>query len=308
MAAANTDLFRKTKARFSTTLASGISSSDTTIPCSDLTGVPTDTAVTISLERVDSNGNATPDNYEAAVGVVSGNNIINAVRGIEGTAQSHAAGKTVEILWNADTWNDAVDGILTEHNQDGTHKKVTNLDNNTPITQQDSGGTARDIANINASDVLTLGTTAGSVVTGVATTAKASVYLNANQSITANTLTTVQFANEFFDPGSNFDTSTYQFTAPVAGKYRYHFSIPFGVTADLDRCEVYVYKNGAIFRKYQQQASGTVTFAIAASGLIDLAASDTVDIRVKNVSNNDVIVGSAAGNDAYFDIALDSLD
>lgn len=123
MAAANTDKFRKKKNLFSTTLSSGISDSDTSLSCASLSGVPTDTAVTITVDRIDANGTSTPSLREDITGVVSGNNLTNLVRG-EGatTAQAHANAAVVEIAWETETWNDAVDALLVGHNQDGTHK------------------------------------------------------------------------------------------------------------------------------------------------------------------------------------------
>lgn len=123
MAAANTDKFRKKKNLFSTTLNGSITADATSLTCNSLSGVPTDTAVTITIDRVDANGTSTPTLREDITGVVSGSNITNLLRG-EGatTAQVHSNAAVVEITWETETWNDAVDGILVGHNQDGTHK------------------------------------------------------------------------------------------------------------------------------------------------------------------------------------------
>ena len=123
MAAANTDKFRKKKNLFSTTLSGSITDSDTSLSCASLSGVPTDTAITITIDRVDANSASTPSLREDITGVVSGNNLTNLVRG-EGatTAQAHANNAAVELAWETETWNDAVDAILVGHNQDGTHK------------------------------------------------------------------------------------------------------------------------------------------------------------------------------------------
>jgi hypothetical protein len=126
MAAANTDKFRKMKSQFSTTLASGITDSVTTIPCNSLAGVPTGTAVTLTIDRVDANGTATSDKQERVVGVVSTNSLTDCLRNVDGdTAQVHSAGAVVEMIWDADTWNDALDGILAEHSQAGAHTTDT---------------------------------------------------------------------------------------------------------------------------------------------------------------------------------------
>lgn len=121
MPPANTDLARKMKSGFTTTLSGMIDSSVATIPLSSAAGLPADTAVTLTIDRVNSSGIATPTLMERVVGVVSGSNITVALRGVEGTAQAHAAGAVVEMIWDADTWNDMVAAFLVEHNQDGTH-------------------------------------------------------------------------------------------------------------------------------------------------------------------------------------------
>jgi hypothetical protein len=71
---------------------------------------------------VDTNDTPTPASREDITGVVSGNNLTNLVRGESSTtAQAHGDNAVVEITWETETWNDAVDGILVEHAQDGTH-------------------------------------------------------------------------------------------------------------------------------------------------------------------------------------------
>jgi hypothetical protein len=96
----------------------------TTIPLSSVTNLATDTAVVATIDRVDANGVATPSLEEAVIGVVSGTNLINCVRGSEGTAQAHNAGAVVEILVTAKGWNDIVDWGLVEHTQLGVHSVI----------------------------------------------------------------------------------------------------------------------------------------------------------------------------------------
>lgn len=124
MAAANTDKLKKYKSLYSSTLSTGISTgtSDTITPAS-VVGLPTDTAVTLTIDRVDSSGVATPSKMERITGVISGGNLTSYVRGIDGTTeQAHSAGAVIEMILNADDWNDMVDWGIVEHNQDGTHK------------------------------------------------------------------------------------------------------------------------------------------------------------------------------------------
>lgn len=127
MAAANTDKFTKGARRFSTTLgAGGISDASTTsATLTSTTGLPTDTAVYLVIDRVDSDGNLTPSKEEVVKGVISGSTITSMLRGVEGTAQAHSAGAVVEVKLVADQFGDMIDGILAEHAQDGTHGDIT---------------------------------------------------------------------------------------------------------------------------------------------------------------------------------------
>jgi hypothetical protein len=77
--------------------------------------------VTLTIDRVDANGATTSAKEETITGVVSGSNLVSCVRGVEGTAQAHDAGAVVELLFSNKIWNDFIDGMMHEHQQDGTH-------------------------------------------------------------------------------------------------------------------------------------------------------------------------------------------
>ena len=126
MAAANTDKFIKVASNTGWQLdASGISdASVTSFGLVSATSLPTDTGVILTIDRVDSSGNATPSKMERIIGVMSGTTVTSCVRGLEGTAQAHAAGAVVEIVISKSNINKLMEGILAEHNQDGTHKEI----------------------------------------------------------------------------------------------------------------------------------------------------------------------------------------
>ncbi len=123
MAANNADKFKKVAPNTGWQLdASGISSAIvTSFGLVNATGLPTGTGVKITVDRVDASGVKTPDKMERIDGVIDGTSVITCVRGVEGTAQAHGGGAVVEIVISADLWNDAMDGILVEHGQDGKH-------------------------------------------------------------------------------------------------------------------------------------------------------------------------------------------
>lgn len=123
MAAQNTDKLRKLSRKWVGQIGSGGVSDavTTTVPLAATTNLATDTAVQLVIDRVDSSGTKTPNKEETIIGVVSGSNIINCLRGVEGTAQAHDAGAVVEVLVTADGYNDLIDHLLIGHNQDGSH-------------------------------------------------------------------------------------------------------------------------------------------------------------------------------------------
>lgn len=136
--AANTDKLKKLSRRWVGQIGSGgvADAVVTTVPLSSTTNLATDTAVVATINRVDSAGGETPSSEETVIGVVSGSNLINCTRGVEGTAQAHSAGAVVEILVTAKGWNDLIDMLLVAHNQDGTHKSLGNATAST-ITASD---------------------------------------------------------------------------------------------------------------------------------------------------------------------------
>lgn len=127
-----THKFKKGESLFSTTLSASISTgTGETITLASVTGLPTDTEITITIDRVDSNGNATPAKLERITGTISGSNLTSYTRGTDGTTeQSHSSGAVVEYIWNSQDWNDLIDGILVGHNQDGTHDPAVIYDSN----------------------------------------------------------------------------------------------------------------------------------------------------------------------------------
>lgn len=111
---ASTDKFRQVAPNTGWQLdASGISdASVTSFGLVSATSLPTDTAVTLTVDRVNSSGVKTPTKMERIKGVISGSSVISCVRGVGGTAQAHSAGAVVEIVIDSTLWNDVVNGII----------------------------------------------------------------------------------------------------------------------------------------------------------------------------------------------------
>lgn len=123
MAASASDYFIKVTPNFSTTIGGGgvAGAGTTTIPLTSVSNLPTDTAIELVINRVDSSGDET-NNYETVRGVISGSNLTAVVRGVEGTAQAWAAGTVVEYLITADIQNRMATGTLLALEQTGRIK------------------------------------------------------------------------------------------------------------------------------------------------------------------------------------------
>lgn len=158
------DLLRKYKSLYSSTANTFSTGTGVTITPASVVGLPTDTEITLTFDRVNSGGTSTPSLNERIIGTISGANFVvrtspSSGRGADSTTEQTHTSPVVEMIWNAKDWNDMIEWAVTEHAQDGSHKKVTGLTNNTPITMKNSGGTARSLININASDVTEVGNT-----------------------------------------------------------------------------------------------------------------------------------------------------
>lgn len=135
------DSLRKYKSLYSSTCNTFATGEGVTITPTSVTGLPTDTEITLTFDRVDSSGTKTPSKMERIRGTVTGGNFVvsSGGRAVEGTEQTHTS-PVVEMIWNANDWNDAVDHILTGHNQDGTHKALTLLDGSKYTLGSDADG------------------------------------------------------------------------------------------------------------------------------------------------------------------------
>jgi len=96
---------------------------------------------------------------------------------------------------------------------------------------------------------------------------------------------TAIFNSEKFDIGGNFNTSSYRFTAPVAG--RYCFSVAIQVDSGASGAHphamgVFFRKNGSIYtERYQGREGSTTYMSVTNTDIIDLSVNDYVDVEIK---------------------------
>ena len=119
------DAFKKYKSLYTSTSNSFSTGTGETITPNSVSGLPTTTDTTLTFDRVDSGGTATPTKVERIIGTISGSNFTIKERGADGTTEQAHTSPVVEMIWNAKDWNDLCDGILVEHTQTGVHKAIT---------------------------------------------------------------------------------------------------------------------------------------------------------------------------------------
>ena len=137
--AETSDKFFKTAPLWAGTVGSGgvADGSTTTITLSSSTGLVNGEVYAITIDRIDGSGASTPSAREVVIGKVSGSDLVDCIRGVEGTAQSHVAGAIVECLWTAAQVNKITEGFLTEHVGSGGHDVASMITNGVVLDEDD---------------------------------------------------------------------------------------------------------------------------------------------------------------------------
>jgi|TARA_B100000035_G_scaffold91175_1_gene76971 hypothetical protein len=86
----------------------------------------------------------------------------------------------------------------------------------------------------------------------------------------------IVFPSVDFDIGSNYNSSTGTFTAPIAGIYQFHASV-MGDGTDA-RLMIRLYKNGAAWAQGSSSSNGTQYQDSKVSTLMSLSANDEIRI------------------------------
>ena len=108
-------------------------------------------------------------------------------------------------------------------------------------------------------------------------------YLSADQSISDNTSTKIQFNTERFDTNNNYDNSSnYRFTPTVAGKYYVYSQVEFALNNyDIYVAELMLKKNGSgyISTMVVMGDGSTLRTNVAVKGVIDFnGSSDYIEM------------------------------
>ena len=127
---------------------------------------------------------------------------------------------------------------------------------------------------------------------------------SSDQSITSSQFTVVQFENEVFDIGGNFDMSNHRFTAPIAGIYHFSCTIRCKATnATMDYVSFHLYKNGSKLKDLVQFNSGTNNMDnshLGGSTTVQLAASDYIELKGRISGGSPAFGANSNGNYTHF--------
>ena len=135
-------------------------------------------------------------------------------------------------------------------------------------------------------------------------------YINANQNdLTHQTNVTVELNTEVYDIGSNFNTGTYTFTAPIAGKYLAMAKVAFvaaSVVAGEHASLIIGSVAGYLAYAWTQMPTAGKDGACVASNVVSLAANETVTLaaHIGHASADTMDIYGNAQGDTYLSILM----
>ena len=109
-----------------------------------------------------------------------------------------------------------------------------------------------------------------------------------DQSLADYTNTKANFTSEVLDSDNAFATSRFTVPSGQGGKYIIHAQCWFmGTGTNMKGAYIYIYKNGAAFAESQMDnVSQYYTFPVSVSDMMDLSATDYIEIYVKQDSTD----------------------
>ena len=124
------------------------------------------------------------------------------------------------------------------------------------------------------------------------------------QTVTSGVTALVTFEHEAFDIGSDYDTSTSRFTAPLAGIY--HFNAVVRAVANggtMDYVSMKLYKNGSLYADMFQMQTANNQMGnshIGGSATVQLVATDYVSIHASISGDSPYVGNHATGQRTWF--------
>jgi hypothetical protein len=190
--------------------------------------------------------------------------------------------------------------VGTTNTQTLTNKTIE-LTNDVAIQGKETGGTARDLIQMNSSNQIEVGDGVNELVLKIVSKFEAT--LSSDQSV-AGTETLITFDTETYDTGSDFNTSTSLFTAPITGTYMLLGKIQFsGLTTNIVQLRIKV--NGTEVLGRHTESTTTAHVGLRVDKTLQLTAGDTVGLySAHNSGSNKTIEGGSGADGAFFSMYL----
>ena len=169
--------------------------------------------------------------------------------------------------------------------QDADGNNIINENSNT-ITIGASGDTTNIIGTLNKDG------------SAVANTPAFIAYNSANQSIANTTYTTYQYNTEILDTDNGFNTSTYTYTVPSAGRYNIGAAAKKLSSGSTDRLIIRLEKNGAniFYGESYSKDNASVMF----NTVLNLSASDALKISIYQNTGGSVDMEGGSGTNVFY--------
>jgi hypothetical protein len=107
-------------------------------------------------------------------------------------------------------------------------------------------------------------------------------YRNGNTGQTTSGWITVYLNAESYDPGNNFDITTYTYTVPKTGKYLITATVTFSDAVDTRLYKLGICVNGTFTSIVGVMCSSTGELSISFSDILSLSMNDIVYVRYNN--------------------------
>lgn len=149
-------------------------------------------------------------------------------------------------------------------------------------------GVTTDTSGINTAATLAAGSNTALKVLN--TQCQFKVYMSTDQTIGTSSQTVIEFDTEFYDIGSNYDTTAHTFTAPVTGYYHFSCHIQYNYVSGF-RCFSTLYVDGVEAARGTDY-TGAYPTSVTSTDMY-LAADSVVQMRTTQASgvNKDLTSG-----------------
>lgn len=256
--------------------------------------------------------------HGAQQNVVEGNNISDCVTtGIviagstsatQGTNDNLVTGNIIARVDVGSTSTSTSSGIATTNNGGTTYKPNNNTITNNVIMDSAGADWGMEIADTGTGNVFLRNRFLGGMVGGNVTNpngaryseipgAYVDAYANA-QSIAPGSFVVVQYANGETDSTSEFDATTYTYTATTQRDLLVQAHVTNGSPTSGKLYELAIYKNGVSIHKRRVTTSSTSAVTVSVSTAVRVAKNDTIDIRLKHNEAGNITLSSSLENSA----------